>query len=106
MQAAALDDAIRGLGLGPVEPEQDSEEDVEEAKESSKERKQAVCASVRPMLAFGGEREGTVVLLEEGDALREESKLGGWTYLAPTTEGLEIGQAALVNDEGVLCESL
>ncbi len=44
-------------------------------------------------------------MLEE-DGRKAESALGGWTSLAPTMEGLDVGQAALVDDEGILCESL
>jgi hypothetical protein len=104
MQAAVLADAIRTWGLGSSGSELDSDEDAEEVKESSKH--QAVWPSVLPTLAVEGAGEKAVIVVMEEDGRKEESALGGWTSLAPTMEGLEVGQAAQVDDEGILCESL
>jgi hypothetical protein len=50
------------------------------------------------------EGEGAVILVEDEDDRKAVSV--GWTSLAPTMEGLEVGQTALIDDEGILCESL
>ena len=99
-----LDDAVRGWGIGTVSPDQDSEED-EDAKKNCEQP--AACDDLRPKMAVAGKGEGAVIVIEaEYERREEESTPVGWTVLAPTIEGLEVGQAALVDDDGILCESV